>query len=198
VPPGYESGQADITYADALDPEQQLAYGIGPGCVDNVTGAFAIPPVREREVVEAFDTGNGERALYSICNDDFSPALTSIANRILDEIPPPCVPACIADADPIQQGLQVQCTVTQRTFDSVGSPTDIEVPLCEGDALPAAADVCWIPRTGDGLSAFCAELGWNLELGIVRREGVPAPSDTEISVDCALSENDAVDCPNLP
>lgn len=41
----------------------------------------ARPPVRERELAEAFALDGG-RPLYSICEPDLSPALTAIAGQI--------------------------------------------------------------------------------------------------------------------
>jgi hypothetical protein len=43
-------------------------------------------------------------------------------------------------------------------------------------------------------------LGWplDLELRIVRREGVPALPRTEIEATCAISQDWATDCPELP
>ncbi|HWB81239.1 MAG TPA: hypothetical protein VG755_40020 [Nannocystaceae bacterium] len=84
VPPGYDSGASEIMYVDATSPFEQNDYGIGAGCVNNATTppAVARPPVREREVAEAFAIEGG-RDLYSICNDDYSQALGTIAERIV-------------------------------------------------------------------------------------------------------------------
>ncbi|MEX1363550.1 MAG: vWA domain-containing protein [Nannocystaceae bacterium] len=70
-------------YADSpTDPDFQGDFGIGPGC--NAPSGSAVPPVRVREVVEAV-TGPGN--LYSVCDDDFSPALTSLAQGIVLRLP---------------------------------------------------------------------------------------------------------------
>ncbi|HWB75310.1 MAG TPA: VWA domain-containing protein [Nannocystaceae bacterium] len=204
VPQGYDSGSAEITYADANDPTWQETFGIAPGCIDNASGAQAVPPVREREVVEAFETQDVARSLYSICEDDYGGALAAIADRVRDQLQPSCVPACIADADLVANGLQPECTIVQQTGYGTDEST---VPQCAGDQLTDDTDVCWFARVDQGgitpepwddMSAYCSDLGWNLELGIVRREGVPAPAGTSIEADCQLSNNKAVDCPALP
>ncbi|MCA9700861.1 MAG: VWA domain-containing protein, partial [Myxococcales bacterium] len=61
-------------------------YGIDPGCV-GANGEQAVPPVRLREFAESFQTGE-ERNMFSICQDDYSAALTAIADRIRDQIKP--------------------------------------------------------------------------------------------------------------
>jgi hypothetical protein len=78
--------------------------------------------------------------------------------------------------------------------------TDTRILEC-ADAtgtLPTEADVCYVERTGDDLSSACAEDGWNLEFRIVRKQGVHAPAGAQVGVECALSSDPAVDCPNLP
>ena len=96
-----EGGVHDLVYrkwrdADILEEDmlagidadyQQWAFGIGPGCtgVDdqgNVTGQ-AIPPVRVKEVCESLDyDGHVRCCIESVCDDDFSPALTCLTDVI--------------------------------------------------------------------------------------------------------------------
>jgi hypothetical protein len=87
VPPGYETGDADIVYQDATDPGQQLSFGIGPGCTNQAFDppSSALPPVREREVAEAFALDD-RRHVYSVCADDYSPALEAIADAIVGRL----------------------------------------------------------------------------------------------------------------
>jgi hypothetical protein len=81
VPSGYESFAAEIPYEDSADSTIQGNFGIGPGCVLD-TGT-AVPPVRERELAEAFAAPE-TRNLYSICQQDYSAALQAIAEDIRD------------------------------------------------------------------------------------------------------------------
>ncbi|HET6584479.1 MAG TPA: vWA domain-containing protein [Nannocystaceae bacterium] len=195
VPPGYSEGSADITYADAATMQEQLDFGIGAGCTNNATTPIgtARPPVREREFAEAFMVGD-ERNLFSICANDFSPALAAIANAIRDQLKPSCMPECVADTDPVQPGLQAQCNLEQ--FSPGGAR--VPVPQCgAGDALPDGADVCFVPLTEADLALECDMAGYNLEFRLVRRGGVPAPGGTSVEATCVLSASKEVDCPDL-
>jgi hypothetical protein len=204
VPPGYDTGMSEIVYADAMDPAEQNDFGIGAGCVNASTtpASTARPPVREREFAEAFQVGNEDtdRNLYSICEDDFAPALGAIAKRIQAELKPACMPTCVADDDLIHPGLQPSCTLEQQSpKPGGGGITKTNVEPCNPDAsLPSGVDVCYVALVEDALSDFCAEAGWNLEFRLVRREGVPAPGGTSVSATCQLSQNRAMDCPDLP
>ncbi len=83
VPDGYEThGMA--FYADDLDPVYASNFGIGPGCENAQDRARAIPPVREREVAEAFAIRD-RRDIYSVCADGYSAALRRIAGGIVDQ-----------------------------------------------------------------------------------------------------------------
>jgi hypothetical protein len=152
--------------------------------------------VREREVAEAFQIGD-DRNAYSICASDYSPALSSIANEIVDQMRPPCYPACVADTNPVTTELDPQCTVIQQSPNLEGGIDEVDVPPCEGGAVPEDAEVCYEALTDDALSAACAQQGWNLELRFVRPPGVPAPPAAAFDVTCQLSTQNAIDCPDL-
>lgn len=87
----------DILEEDMLlgvDAEyQQWAFGIGPGCtgqdeMGNVTGQ-AIPPVRVKEVCESLNyDGRIRCCIESVCDDDFSPALSCLTDVIQDVFVP--------------------------------------------------------------------------------------------------------------
>jgi hypothetical protein len=79
VPSGFVDG-APIVYADSPDPIEQSSFGIGPGCTSE--GTTALPPVREREVAEAFSVGD-RPALYSVCDSDYGPTIAAITEQIL-------------------------------------------------------------------------------------------------------------------
>jgi hypothetical protein len=196
VPVGYETGMAELVYQDAGDPLAQLDFGIGSGCVNNTEGGFGVPPVREREVAEAFEIGD-QRNAYSICASDYSPALSAIANSIVDQMHPPCYPACVADTNPVTTELDPQCAVIQQSPNLEGGIDEVDVPPCEGGAVPDGAEVCYEALTGDALSAACSQEGWNLELRFVRPPGVPAPPAAAFDVTCQLSTQNAIDCPDL-
>ncbi len=195
----------ELTYSNSPDTDGfQRDFGIGPGCTyddgDPATPlGTAVPPVRMKEFAEAFQVGD-ESNVYSICQPEYRDALSAIANTIRDQIVPACMTACVADTDPVSEGVQPQCTLIQEAPD-VASGDVIESnirPCGPDDAVPEGQDVCFVPLVDDALSEFCAEEGWNLEFRLVRREGVPAPGGTSVSATCQLSQRKQVECPALP
>lgn len=78
VPSDYPDG-GDPVYADSMDAAFQDSFGIGPGCQS--ADVTALPPVRMREVAEAF-ADPGERNVYSLCDAD----LCGTFERIVDDI----------------------------------------------------------------------------------------------------------------
>jgi len=208
VPENYpETGQ--LSYApgpDATDPTSfQASFGIGPGCASQV--AEAVPPVRLREFAESFLTTDDDNNLFSICSNDYTPAFQAIANSVRQELRPSCMPACVADTDPVVAGLQPQCSLVQTSIEG-GSAVEENIPECDpAGSLPDGADACFIALVDadgstatpdDDMDLTCVAEGWNLEFRLVRRAGVPAPSGAQVLAVCELSENRAVDCPGLP
>ncbi len=209
VPENYPMIQ-QLSYAegaDATNPDSfQARFGIGQGCSSAV--AEAVPPVRLREFAENFLVGPDDNNLFSVCSTDYGPALGAIAESIRDQLKPACMPACVADTDPVGEGVQPGCTLTQ-TSNADGSGTqEVNIPECAGDgSVPEGADVCFeslVDQTGltstesDDMQDACIDAGWNLEFRVNRREGVPAPGGAQVSATCQLSPNKAVDCPGLP
>jgi len=194
----------EIVYAMSADEADQLEYGIGPGCTFDGDGdpstpaATARPPVREIEIAERF-AHNNTTHLHSICQADFSPALAAIAESIRYEHRPSCVTACVADTDPGTSGLQPQCVLTEEAPNQDGGADQREIPPClAGGVVPEGETRCYESRVDDALAPSCADYGWNLELRIVRPNGVPAIPGAVITVECEYSQDRAVDCPSLP
>jgi hypothetical protein len=72
---------------------KEWAFGIGPGCTgEDGMGGFtgqAIPNTRVQEVCQALDRENAVRCcIESICDDDYSAAITCLAGIIQDAIVP--------------------------------------------------------------------------------------------------------------
>ncbi len=158
VPVGYDDGSVDIRYS-AAEPgsDQAINFGVAPGCTKMEGGSLstAIPPVREREVAEAFAGDDGLRNIYSICQDDYSPALEQIAAKLQKLLAPACAGACIADRDPATPELEPECTVSAL----LGDGTSEAVPPCavagDGWAAPEGAPACFYMLTDpDGRTAF--------------------------------------------
>lgn len=180
-----------IEYAQGPDPGDpdsfQGTFGIGPGCTDDTFSA--VPPVRLRELADAFPIDDNN--LISVCHNDYTEVLAPLFG-FRDQIRPACVPICVADVDDAP-GLQPDCTVRERWSED-GAPQEVTIPMCHpGDAVPAGANVCFVPltdtngateTTADDMQAECIDEGWNLELRIVRREGFPIAGGATISVAC--------------
>jgi len=203
VPPGYENFDNDIPYEKAADAKLQSDFGIGPGCV--LGAGTAVPPVREREFAEAFINPETERNLYSICQQDYSAALKSIADQIRDQIKPACMPACVRDLDPETPIVDPGCQLFEE---NIAAMTSNAIPKCTevngAWTAPANATVCFAtlvdtdgetPSVIDDMSPECIDEGFNLEFILVR--SAAAPAGTTISAACQLSGNKQNDCPGL-
>jgi hypothetical protein len=185
-PPGF----APPTFATAADPAEQIAWGIAPGCRDTDGVGVATPPVR----LDALIDPDGR---YSICEDDYSPALGSIANSVRTQLRPACFDRCAADLDPTTPDLELDCEAREAVPFPDGDDVH-EIPQCLPDeSLPDGANVCWLPLVDDARTDYCTELGSNVELELVRREGHPALDGARIEMSCVLSEQPDVDCPGL-
>jgi hypothetical protein len=200
------------------DPEYENNFGIGPGCTapphpgqtDPVT---AVPPVRIKALVNRYSEGN----MYSVCDDDYSPALEAIANRIADQIGPACYGSCAQDLDPNTASLEPDCTVEQNVpgdddiavIDECSREGDAYIidPLTGGYTMPSdSVNVCHAMRvdatqdtasTADDLSSECIDGNYNLEFVIERRPGFPAAGGTSISATCLLADAPDVTCPGI-
>jgi len=81
------AGVADdgtVIYEDSLDPGQQSGFGIGPGCESAEAGP-AIPPVRQREVAEAYPLDGG-RSLFSVCSPEYSTSMSAVLTAVLGRL----------------------------------------------------------------------------------------------------------------
>lgn len=183
-----------VVYADIEeDPQFQADFGIGPGC-GSVRGR-AVPPVRLRELAEAFAIGGEEPSVFSICDGDYSAALEPVATSIASQLSPACLPDCAADSDPGTPALEPSCTIVQDEPLQDGTVVTTIMPACTpaGELPSDEGDACVVLATGDARSQFCRDAGTNLELVIVRRAAVPAIGGTTITADCELDPG----CPGL-
>jgi hypothetical protein len=212
------TGQPFYADVENIDPFFQDTFGIGPGCTapnpqDPGSPITAVPPVRLRDLSEAFTPDN----MFSICDSDYSPALQAIADRIRDQIQPACYTKCVADTMPDTGVVDPQCTLFA---DAPGEDFDAEVPEClrVGDgyaidpetddyAMPnAGVDLCFamLVDTGgqtvdpfDDMADECVQSGYNLEFVLARRPGTVALGGTSIQATCELADNPAQQCPGL-
>jgi hypothetical protein len=218
---GVEGNGADwsVTYADAIDPEYQLAYGIGPGCT-SMAGDTAVPPVRMRAVAEDIEPigSTGPLGLYSVCESDYTAAMADLAERITAQFHPLCLTRCVADSELSTPQLEPSCVLEQSfpgedEFEPVlecmraADGSYLIDPETATYQLPDATDVCYatlVDRDGsetqdpnDDISEACLDFNYNLEFVIVRPRGVAARDGSSISVDCEGSPCPDEDCPGI-
>lgn len=211
VPDNYATGGADIVYADGIgaDAGFQLRHGIGPGC--KTTAGEAVPPVRVRAFAEAFALSDdpADRNLYSVCADDYSPALEQIADKLIEQLRPACMPSCVADTDLTTPGLDPSCTLTEEYNDIDGKPMSAVLSPCGGaedsPEFPPGAEVCYRARTdstktgaaADDLHVTCIAEGWNLQFEVLRTAKGERANGSSVNADCIVSQQTEIDCPNL-
>ncbi|MCA9656802.1 MAG: VWA domain-containing protein [Myxococcales bacterium] len=216
VPGGFTDG-APIPYADAASPDYQAMYGIGPGCTfaDDPTGSSpASPPVRLRELAEAFpiDAQSDFPGLYSICEDDYSPALRDIAEQVKAQFTPGCIDACVKDTHPATARLDTDCVVFET---DLGGRDRVDLEECDfadgAWTTPDGVDVCFAlltdaggvtPELDDDMTLdpltsapACAGTG-NVEVMLVRTKA-SAPGRV-IKATCSVERYEAaLLCPDL-
>jgi hypothetical protein len=194
---GGVNSDGTVSYGEGLaDPDFQSDFGVGPGCESG--SGRAVPPVRMREFAEEFQVGD-EQNMFSICDSDYSQALQAIADAIVQQVKPACMPACVADTDPTTPDvLDPTCVLTQRVPQGEGVFAESPVPEClDDESLPDGVDACYVTRTDDARHDDCKAEGFNLEFEIMRRDGVVVPGGTGIDATCQLSQSKAADCPEL-
>lgn len=199
-----------IVYQDSEFEDFTLEYGIGPACnrgLETINDPPGIPDVRLRNVVESF--AGGDPTVFSICSDDYSVALESIAGAIGEISERACVIGCVADLSP-KKGLQPSCTLLEQFPPELGEPDRLVEPCKIGDDtwdFPGPnVDTCYrvlddpdasTERKVDDMTTHCSTQGFNLELLVERREGVPVPSGTSIQVDCDLLAQPGIKCEDV-
>ncbi|MBA3548771.1 MAG: hypothetical protein H0T76_20000 [Nannocystis sp.] len=67
-------------FEDSPDPDYQLLFGIGPGCVAG-DGATAVPPMRLLELIE--DSSPPGAGVFSICEDSFQSSFAAISAALM-------------------------------------------------------------------------------------------------------------------
>ena len=142
------------------------------------TGSFADPGVRMQQFVQQFG-GNG--LTYSICQDNFGPALNTIAMKLSQLIGPKCIVGTVWDKDPATAGTQADCAVIDHVPNASGSgPTvDTTVQACadNGNSPP-----CWRLRAPAAMEACPA----NSQVVEINRGTVTPPDNLRNSVSCSI------------
>ncbi|MDB4979714.1 MAG: hypothetical protein JWM82_466 [Myxococcales bacterium] len=110
---------------------------VAPSCQDTARGTVARPGVRMEQLVYAFGH-NG--VIESVCDDDFAPSMSAIAQSLSDVLGPPCLDAPIAPTTG-PHGARADCAIT-RFADDGGAGVPVPACLDDGDVAP-----CWTLAT---------------------------------------------------
>src|SRR5450432_303677 len=157
-----------------------------PSCSATINGnaAIARPAVR----LASFMSNFGDRGrFYSVCQGDYSAALTDIGQTLFNAISP-CLEGAVdpADADPANPGIQLQCTVTDVVTSDTSGETSMAMPACQmQDAttpVPGGARPCWWI---DKNATACPAPDTGYEMNFVRT--APPALGTVVDVECAVS-----------
>lgn len=157
-----------------------------PSCTATINGNPAVgrPAVRLAELISSF----GDRGrFYSICQSDYSAALTDIGQTLFNALSP-CLEGKVdpADADPHNPGTQLQCTVTEVVTTDTSGETSAAMPACQmQDATtpaPGGARPCWWI---DQNTTTCPSPDTGYEMNFVRT--APPALGTMVDVECAVS-----------
>jgi hypothetical protein len=164
-------GPYQVRWKAAQIPDTGPWPEIAHSCTSDFDGSYADPSVRVTELVEQFG-GNG--ALLSICDEDFTPALQVIAQKIEVLLKPPCIEGQIANKPDTSVP---DCTVVSHTRNGSATVVDEMVPRC---ADTGGAGPCWdlVP----GAAGTCA----GQIVQITPAAGAPPPTSQDATVDCAL------------
>jgi hypothetical protein len=212
-------GQTFYSSVENTDPDYENSFGIGPGCeapppMGSSEPVQAVPPVRIKALVNRYSEGS----MFSICENDYSPALEEIAERIRDQIQPACYTKCVKDTDASTLLVDPECTVEESRpgeDDSdrieecaTNASGDYIIDMTTNDyAMPDdQTNVCYALLTddmmatasaADDMSPECTDASYNLEFKISRRPGFPAAGGTSISATCSLADFPDLTCPGI-
>lgn len=154
-----------------------------PSCSATINGNPAVgrPGVRLASFLSSF----GSRGrFYSVCQSDYSAALTDIGQTLFNAISP-CLegPVDPTDVDPNNPGTQLDCDVDDVTGASSTPQPIVRCPMQDAATpTPSGPRPCyWI----DNNPATCPAPDTGYELNIVRTQP-PAPG-TSVDVECAVA-----------
>jgi hypothetical protein len=138
----------------------------GPICQSNNGSATAA--LRIKKFVDSFGA-NG--SFFSICQDDFRPALQKIGEKLASKLGNPCISAALVDTKP-DPGLQPDCQVIDQEPADQGGYTYTPLPACGGGKTP-----CWKLAP----DATCSDSGYKIA---VDRGGVLPKPGTQQAIKC--------------
>jgi hypothetical protein len=187
---GLKADPKSIVVADIGAPI--MPYAIGPDTYENKpmdpalqascqsSTGFAVPTLRVQNFIGAFPDRN---SFSTICNTDFSDALTNIANLIKEVIGDPCIEGNLKDTNPSTPAVDPDCVVSQVT--DPGTPQEMEkiLPECTPTGPGTHSNTpCWY---FDVDNTQCASTPSHLKL-ITDYGGASAPLNTHIKAQCVV------------
>jgi hypothetical protein len=197
----------------SLPASQQNLWDYMPICSDpnqksndgNIYKAYG--GLRLKKFVDAFgDKGQ----VFSICNSNFTNAMTQIGNAIVAVLTPGCVGYPLIDTDPNTPGLQPECRVNDQVpcsppgkdgclengyretpmpecKDSNGNLIDPTTP--DPNSVPDSARDCWY-LSYDKTALGCATAGFNGQrISALRKSGTVAAPGTNLAMKCLTCPN---------
>jgi hypothetical protein len=140
---------------------------------------LAYPAVRTTYFVRQFGDDAGQVA--SICDTDLSGALTDIAEKLNKRLGTNCLGggASVTDIDPAQPGLQLECSVVDRTSAGLESV----VPRCvmmDADTPKTDKIPCWWTKVDATTCTDAPNVFFRVERG-----GADPPVGARTIVRCA-------------
>jgi hypothetical protein len=151
----------------------QYRYAKGRDGLDYASGCTsangdATSALRMKKFVDGFGA-NG--SFFSICQDDFRPAMQKIGEKLAAKLGNPCISAPLVDIKPAEPGVQPDCQVIDAEPADNGGTNYTALPPCGSGALP-----CW-KLAADGM---CGDSGFKID---VQRSVLPKPR-TQQAIKC--------------
>jgi hypothetical protein len=128
----------------------------------------ATAALRMKKFVDAFGQ-NG--TFFSICQDDFRPAMQQIGVKLAAKLGNPCISAPLIDIKP-DPGVQADCQVIDQEPGDNGATVARPLPPCGKGATP-----CWKLAA----DPMCTESGYKID---VDRGGILAKPGTQQAIKC--------------
>jgi hypothetical protein len=142
--------------------------GIDYGAICQSANGSATGALRMKKFVDSFGE-NG--AYFSICEDDFRPAMQKIGEKLAAKLGNPCISAPLVDIKPAEPGVQADCQVIDSEPVAGAEPTKTALPPCGSGAMP-----CWKLAA----DPKCVDSGFKID---VQRSVLPKPG-TEQAIKC--------------
>ena len=168
---------------------QQLALLNSCDATINGNPAIARPGVRLADFLSNFGSDRGR--FYSVCQSDYTAALTDIGNTLFNAVSP-CLegPIDTSNASTNSVGYtQLQCTVTDVQNQGTSSETQTLLQPCKMDNAttpdPGNTFPCWYDQL-DTTKCPSPDTGWELNID---RNGVAPATGTVTDVQCAITTN---------